>query len=361
MSTAAAPVLHALVVAQAGPGVGLGHLSRALVVARALQRRLGAEIQLLVQGEPLQRADLQVFSHHFVAAEADLPAAISALLVGQPPGSPRVLTLDLQPQRVPAMLPQALQGWRESGCRVVAIDGLLALRLLLDLVFIPSFHFSPPPGLFAAGANIRHGWDCLLLDPLPADQAAEHNEHRAPWQPGHRVLALTGGSDASGLGRHWPALLDNSLPIRSQLHWVTGPYAPPPKWPSQTRIAMHQHLAPAGLGPLMDSCQYAVTVYGVSLFELLQRGVPTVVFSPYGARDDAELAGIAAAGLALVAADAADATRQLVALMGDDARAAALSRAARHRLQRSGADTLAQAVALLCGLTSPSPINAPAP
>lgn len=357
MSTAAAPALQALVVAQAGPGVGLGHLSRALVVARALQRRLGAQVQLLVQGDALQRADLQAFTHRFVAADADLPAAISALLASHPRGSPSALTLDLQPQRVPASLAQALPRWRDAGCRVVAIDGLLALRSLVDLVFIPSFRFSPPPGLAAAGATLQHGWDCLLLDPLPAVHAAGHAEPRVPWQPGTQVLALTGGSDTTGLGQHWPALLDSSLPARSHLHWVTGPYAQPPRWPSHGRIVMHQHLAPAGLGPLMDGCQYAVTVYGVSLFELLQRGVPTVVFSPYGAKDDAELAGIAAAGLALVATDEADATRLLAALMGDDARAAALSLAARQRLQRSGGDTLAQAVASLCGCS----INANAP
>ena len=111
MNTQAMPPLQALVVAQAGPGVGLGHLSRALVVARALQHRLGAQVQLLVQGEALQRADLQAFAHQFIAPDADLAAAINARL---PTAAASLLALDLQPRRVPAELAQALPGWRAS-------------------------------------------------------------------------------------------------------------------------------------------------------------------------------------------------------------------------------------------------------
>ena len=347
MNTQAMPPLQALVVAQAGPGVGLGHLSRALVVARALQHRLGAQVQLLVQGEALQRADLQAFAHQFIAPDADLAAAINARL---PNAAASLLTLDLQPRRVPDQLAQALPGWRANGCKVVAIDGLLAWRALLDLVFIPSICFVPPPEPVSPSAVLLHGWDCLLIDPLPAP---------APrWQAGPQVLALTGGSDATGLGAHWPALLDQTLPASSQLHWVTGPYARAPQWPAQTRLsAMQQHLAPAGLGPLMDRCQYAVSIFGVSVYELLQRGVPTVVFSPYGQQDDAALAALSAAGVALVAHDEADASRQLAALMADPVRAAALSHAASARLRRSGGDTLSLAVAALLG-SATQPVGA---
>ena len=44
-------VLKALVVCHAGEGLGLGHLTRALVVARALQKEIGAQVKLLIQGD----------------------------------------------------------------------------------------------------------------------------------------------------------------------------------------------------------------------------------------------------------------------------------------------------------------------
>lgn len=321
-----------LLACHAGPGVGLGHLTRCLVAARALRRSLGASVQLLVQGEPLARDDLAAFPHRFLPADADLGAALDAHCQAE---AIDVLLLDLQPQRVPPGLAQHLRDWRAAGRRVVAIDGLLAWRPLLDLIFLPAYRFEPPADL-ADGAPILFGWDCLLLDPLAATP---------PRPPGRNVLALTGGSDATGLGRHWPAALDAALPADARLHWVTGPFSPAPALPAAPRLAaIVEHRAPAGLGPLMAAADVAVTVFGVSCFELLQRGVPTVVFSPYGRKDDAELAGIAALDIALVARDEHDATRQLAALMQDPARAATLSRNARRQLHTPGGERLARAL-----------------
>lgn len=316
-----------LLACHAGSGVGLGHLSRTLVAARSMRRQLQAEVALLVQAEPITHSGLAALEHRFIAPGDDLCEAID-----NAPAD--VLVLDLQAQRMPPQLAETLRRWRAAGRLAVGIDALLPLRGELDLVLMPTFHFLPPPGL-PEGAPILHGWDCYLIDdsgPAPA------------WQAGSRALVLTGGSDATGLGQHWPALLDAQLPADAELHWVTGPYAAAPALPERPRLAWRQHLAPSGLGGLMRDCTFAITVFGVSVFELLLRGVPTVVFSPYGRKDDAELAGIAALDIAVVAHDEHDATRQLAALMQDPARAAALSRNARRQLHTPGGERLARAI-----------------
>jgi spore coat polysaccharide biosynthesis predicted glycosyltransferase SpsG len=319
--------MKAMVVCHAGAGVGLGHLSRALVIAKALREHFAADVRWVIQSEPLARADLGAFPHRFVPPDEALLSAIEA---ERQRGDVDLVVFDLQPQRVPAELGVAICAWRAQGTRVVAIDGLLALRPDLDLIFIPSFQFKPPADL-KPGAPIVHGWDCFLLDGRLAP---------APWVPGRSVLALTGGSDATQLGRTWPLQLDQVLPEDTELHWVTGPFAPRPRWPAAPRIHMTEHLAPAGLGPLMQGAHYAVTVYGVSFFELLYLGVPTVVFSPYGGKDSAEMQGIADAGVALVAADEREATERLQALMADDELARGLSMRARAALSVSGAQRL---------------------
>lgn len=333
--------LRVLLACHAGQGVGLGHLMRSLVVARALRRRLGADVQLIIQSEPLQREDLAAFPHQFVAPDANLGQALDAQRQAM---AAAVIALDLHPQRPPADLATRLQQWRQLGCRLIAIDGLLAHRPSLDLIFLPSFRFVPPPDL-PAGAPIRFGWDCLLLEPLPEG-------HRRP--EGREVLALTGGSDATGLGRDWPRLLDQQLPEDARLHWVTGPFSARPVLPASPRIAaFEEHVAPAGLGPLMRQASFAVTVFGVSFFELLQYGVPTVVFSPYGSKDQPELDALRAEGLAWIARDHLDATQQLARLMADTPAAAALSQRAQARLGRPGGDHLADAVAQLTRSTCP--------
>ncbi|MDR7333941.1 hypothetical protein [Roseateles asaccharophilus] len=319
-----------LLACQAGTGVGLGHLSRTLVAARALQRLPQAEVQLLVQAEPLVHAGLAAFEHRVIPPGGDLAEAIDSAVAD-------VLVLDLQAQRIPADFPAWLRRWRSAGRKLVAIDALLPLRAELDLVLMPTFHFVPPPGL-PDGAPILHGWDCYLID---GDAPAR------PWQPGPRVLALTGGSDATHLGQHWPALIDAQLPDGSEVHWVTGPYAQPPALPARPRLGWREHVAPSGLQPLMRASDYAVTVYGVSFYELLHLGVPTVVFSPYGSKDNAELAAVAAAGVARVAADEREATQLLAGLMQDATQAATLSRSARDHLHTPGGERLARAIQAL--------------
>ncbi|OFZ97453.1 MAG: hypothetical protein A3H35_11915 [Betaproteobacteria bacterium RIFCSPLOWO2_02_FULL_62_17] len=97
----------------------------------------------------------------------------------------------------------------------------------------------------------------------------------------------------------------------------------------------------------MADANYAVTIYGVSFFELLHYGVPTVVFSPYDGKDDAELAIIAALRVALVATGETDAVGKLNKLMADHELAASLSRRARQRMSVLGRRKFTQAVAEL--------------
>lgn len=317
------PSKDILIVCHAGTGLGLGHLTRSLVAARALRDKLNAEIYLIIQGNSVERADLLAFNHQFIAFEQDLGPTIKNInaIVNF-----NVVIFDLHPSYVPNDIINIIQILHVTKCKVVAIDGLLNYRAILDLIFIPAFHFIPPIDL-ADGAPIVFGWDCFLLNV---------QNKVTDWQAGHRVLALTGGSDATELGKTWPSLLDTTLPINSELHWVTGPFSQSPNWPVKPRIAIHNHLAPNGLFELMQRSNYAVTVFGVSFFELLYYGVPTVVFSPYGKKDNLELDAISKSGIALVANNEVEATVILVDLMKDQKLSREMSLRSRMRLSDSG-------------------------
>ena len=321
--------MKVLVACHAGPGIGLGHLTRSLRIASAMSNSLQADVEILVQGPVFAHDELQAWTHRFVATDDAMAAALNG---------PDLLLLDLMPGREPTDLGELLAKRRRGDRRTVAIDGLLQYRAALDLTFLPSFQFTPPANL-SDGAPILFGWDCLLLDPRPklVPWIADANAER-------QVPVLTGGSDASGLGVTWPALLDAGLPADTRLNWVTGPFAQPPCWPGRPRIRAVEHRSPSGLAPLMQASRYAATVFGVSFFELLSHGIPTVVFSPYGDKDAAALRGLADAGVALVARDARQATAMLAVLMQDDALAQRLSRKALDKLSVNGGDRLARAV-----------------
>lgn len=326
--------MNALIVCHAGEGLGLGHLTRSLVVASALKQDLGATVRLIVQGDPVQRDDLAQFDHHFLGVDVDLSDTIRQQvdLVDL-----QVVVLDLHPSLVPTEIDVLLKLLRQNGCRVIGVDGLIGHSREIDLIFMPSFQFLKPDG-FADTIPTLFGWDCFLL-----------NVKCRPieWEPGRQVLALAGGSDATNLGRSLPTLLNAALPDGTTLHWVTGPFAQNPVWPLSPRFPMVYHHPPSGLDDLMLKTNYAVTVYGVSFFELLYYGVPTVVFSPYGNKDDAELAAIAAEGVALVAWNENEAVSKLNELMSDHALARSLSQRAKQMLAVSGGKKFTKAIAAL--------------
>ncbi len=323
-----------LVVCHAGTGIGLGHLIRSLVAARALRDCLGFHVVLIVQGTGIDRSLCSEFDHTCLSPSADLIAAITSQVEKT---AIQVLLLDLFPMQVPSTLAEALTVWRRGGCKVVAIDGLLALRDLLDLIFLPSFR-CPPLEPSTSATPVVYGWDCLLLNVDETPPAGPH---------GNQVLILTGGSDSTNLGRTWPTLLDRLLPVRSELHWVTGPFATNPHLPDNQRLTWHEHVAPRDLRHLMSRANFAVTVFGVSFFELLHYGVATVVFSPYGLKDRSELDAISKSGLALVADDHFDATSRLLELMNNENLSMELSAQGSARLSGAGTKRLCSEVEAL--------------
>lgn len=303
-------------------------------MARALKESLGSHVALIVQGSEIETALCVEFDHTVLAITANLVEAISVQIKQL---AIDILLLDLFPQQVLPGLREALPVWRAAGCKVVAVDGLLDLRDLLDLIFIPSIR-CPPLYTSELAAPVVYGWDCLLLNV---------DEQPSVGPNGNHVLVLTGGSDTTKLGKSWPTILDQLLPSNSVVHWVTGPFADSPELPNNRRMNWEEHIAPPNLMNLMRRANFAITVFGVSFFELLHYGVATVVFSPYGHKDQADLDFIAASGVALVAIDEVDAAKQLSKLMSNAELALQLSAQARSRLRVSGIKRFCSEVAAL--------------
>ena len=326
--------MSVLIVCHAGAGIGLGHLSRSLTVARALQDRVFAGVRLLIQGEPVNRPDLALIPHRYIALEDDLPDALVREVDDK---RTDVVVFDVHPQRIPGNLPQLLASLRARQVHLVGIDSVLQYCDEFEFIQIPSFYVDQSR-LAQCHKPVYSGWDCYLL---------EKSESKKPWSPGNKVLVLTGGSDATQLGRTLPSELDVKLPVGAEVHWVRGPYAAPPRLPTQPRLRWFVHDAPSGLEELMARSNYALTVYGVSFFELLQYGIPAVVFSPYGDKDRAELDGLKRERLAVIAQDATRAVDALCVLMRDREAALMISRQAAHKIDGQGASRLAERIRML--------------
>jgi spore coat polysaccharide biosynthesis predicted glycosyltransferase SpsG len=320
-----------LLVCQAAAALGVGHLSRMLTLADALSSAGMPNLRLLVQGENTFGPELGRLPRRTIGIGDDLVRAVGDEIRDF---QPRVIVFDLHPRFVNDALPTLFEFLSISGVRSVGVDSLRSACTHLDLIWIPSFFVSEAT-LHGCPENVRFGWDTLLVRKRLPSHA---------WTAGRKVLVLTGGTDASGQGATLPALLDEQLPLGSEIHWVRGPFAKPPAIAPNTRLSWVIHEAPDGLDALFVQCNYALTVFGVTFFELMQYGVPTVTFSPYGRKDRGELDALALEKICDVADCAETAVHCLGRLMADDNLAATYSRSAMARLSGDGAANLAEQI-----------------
>ena len=155
-----------------------------------------------------------------------------------------------------------------------------------------------------------------------------------------KVLILTGGSDVSKLGKTLPAQLDEVLGKDAEVHWVRGPFSRAPNLPNNCRLNWTIHNAPEQLDELIVQSDYVMTVFGVSFFEVLQYGIPTVVFSPYGIKDNKELDALSKEGVAIVEANSGRAINSLIELMNNDKLAREYSMNALKKMSINGVQNL---------------------
>jgi UDP-N-acetylglucosamine:LPS N-acetylglucosamine transferase len=98
------------------------------------------------------------------------------------------------------------------------------------------------------------------------------------------------------------------------------------------------------LDELIVNCNYALSVFGVSFFELLQYGIPTVVFSPYDGKDEIELLELSKEKIAIVSKNNETAVKDLFYLMQNEKLAISLSQKAMSKLSVNGALNLANKI-----------------
>ncbi len=330
--------MQVLVVTQCGGLAGLGHLTRSGVLVRRLQEQLAAAVTLWVQGDKVDASATELLSKTVMGWDESLAEKVIEWLENHPLDA---VIFDLALIDNAADFSKMLQ--RLGGTTVrVAIDGLFEFSTHLEYIHVPSFYLSPEIIQKTDPAKISYGWDHYLLPNV---------EKATPPQPGKRLLVMTGGSDLGALGEQWPAMLDEQLTEPMEIIWIKGPFAAPPVI---SRNSPHQWQVlenPADLLSMMASGHYALCVYGVSFFELLQRGVPTVVLQVEGKPQ--EMAALIKADVATVANSPIEAVQQLPLLMNNPEQLANYHHRAPSLMgQESGASRLATRLEILTNLNS---------
>jgi spore coat polysaccharide biosynthesis predicted glycosyltransferase SpsG len=323
-----------LLVCHAAPTTGLGHLSRLLALAQALKKNEKLNVEFLIFGELVEKTELKEYRVNYKSLSDDFIIAVKEIAVNI---GTNVVVFDLYPQAIPDNI-EYLFGWlTERDVSLVGIDSLIEYCNTIDLLWFPSFYFNSE-AYDNCKATIKSGWDSFLI------------QKRLPnrkWCTGANVLVLTGGCDTTNLFKTLPRQLDKSLEEDVSLHWVQGPFSSPPHLPNKQQLNWEIHKAPNRLDDLIVQSNYVLTVFGVTFFEVLQYGIPSVVFSPYGENDNEEMIALERENVACVSVDVENAVQDLERLMRHDLLAKNFNKLALEKMAVNGTHQLANSICLM--------------
>ena len=329
-------ISRALLVCHIGSEIGIGHLSRLLALAETLRKDKKVIPEFLIFGDYIKKDDLANFNVHSFSFKDDFFSTVENTLSTN---IFDVVILDLYPNHNIVKIDKLFLKLKQRNISLISIDSLIEYCNILDLVWIPSFNFDFSKHSHCSSV-LKSGWDTFLIQ-----KRLSHKE----WTPGSKILVLTGGSDISNLGNSLPAELDELLDTEAELHWVRGPFSNAPNLPKKCRLNWVVHNSPEYLDELIVQSDYVMTVFGVSFFEVLQYGVPSVVFSPYGNKDNEELYALSKEGVAMVVNNAKLAINGLIELMNNDILAKSYSLNSLNKMSINGVQNLSKEIYSLIG------------
>jgi spore coat polysaccharide biosynthesis predicted glycosyltransferase SpsG/RimJ/RimL family protein N-acetyltransferase len=346
MAATAPGLARVLVAADGGPGIGLGHVTRSLALAAALERT-GVWTGVLAPGRGPLRAPAEEAGLATVTT-AEWPrwdeAGVVRLL--ELAGAHRADGIVVDSYRIG---PAGLERLRRAPLRVVAIDDL-ALEAFPCHVVVNGGAAAPSLPYRSAHGDTRFllGPEYALLRPV----FWERGERKLRERPEH-VLLSTGGTDPGGLAGRLLTALDR-LTDDFSIDVVVGPFADAAAIQAEASrcrraVRLHRDPSPACLRDLLLQADAAVSAAGQTLAELAWAGCPTVAFALVD-NQSANLDAMAKVGaVRAVVTESADlpgwAAAELGRLLVDPDRRAAANRAGRALVDGRGALRVAAEIA----------------
>ena len=323
-----------LLVCYVSTKIGLGHLSRLLALAQNLKKDKKVVPEFLIFGDLIKKDELDSFVTHNFLVENDFVQTIQGLLKDN---NFKAIVIDVYQNHNISNLDNLFIELKQQNIFVISVDSLIEYCDILDIIWIPSFNFDTTK-YSNCKSLLRSGWDTYLIQ-----KRLNHKK----WRSGLKILVLTGGSDVTNLGKALPTQLDQILDKNSEVHWVKGPLSDDPILPERQKLKWILHDAPQQLDELIEECNYALSVFGLSFFEALQYGIPTVVFSPYDNKDDKDLVALSKENVAVVSYNLGSAIKELSNLMTNQKLAKKLSTNALKKMSVNGSQQLSKEIHLL--------------
>lgn len=291
-----------LFITHTSKNIGLGHVKRTLVAARGIQDYYSGSVKILIQGSEIDDNELLLMPHQFIDPSVSLENTILDMLTKK---TVNVIVFDLKPNTIKSNFTAVFDLAKKQNTKIVSIDQSIPWDSAIDLYYIPSFYLHAD----AHHQAIIHGFEYMLLEP--------RHHALSDWQEGPHILVLTGSADTFQMGQSLPSQLDQTLPKNLHIHWIQGPYAEAPKIPKSPRLTWYIHENINNIRPVIQKCQYAIAQYGVSYFECLLMGLPTVMIAPQYFPDKNEISALEKYEISLITIDIEAATKAISQLLNN--------------------------------------------
>lgn len=305
--------------------IGIGHLSRLTTLSKLLLKEKKAVPEILIFGDLINTIKLKNIKIHNFSLKDNLSKSLDLLMQKN---NFKMLIFDIYSKFSEIKLKEYLKKLKKRNIKIIGIDCFIKFSDILDLVWIPSFRIDDE---FKNCKNVKSGWNRYIID---------KKLNIRKWQPGNKILILTGGSDALNLNLTLPTQLDRLLPSNIQINWVKGPFSNKPNLPMRQRLIWHVHDSPQYLDDLIVDSNYVMTIYGVSFFEVLQYGVPCVLFSNTSRNAHNDFQYLYNAEVSLVRTNTKSAIKSLIELVSNDKLATKLSKNALCKMSSPGTQNL---------------------
>lgn len=324
-------IVDYFLICSAGEGIGKGHFTRIFSFFEFIKKKSSTNPVLFIHGKNLGSLNDNIEFTQF----SSLESLCNHLLSLNSKSKSQVYIFDLKEDLIKINFENILVKIQKNNGIVVSIDGLLFYEKFIDYIFLPTFLKKDNFDLINK-KKISWGWNNFLLN-----SKYDNTISKSTFKD---ILILTGGSDTTKIGQTLPKLIDINFKKKASIKWVIGPFSKYPKIDMIENDRWEFIKSPAYLDDLMLETKIAITVFGVSFFELLYYGIPTIVFSPYGLKDNKELQEIEKLGVALVAKDESDVVIKLNDLYNNELMQTELSEKSKNLFPTKGQEKLYQEI-----------------
>jgi spore coat polysaccharide biosynthesis protein SpsF len=247
--------------------LGLGHLTRAVALAVALQREHGVSVELLMTDEPSARAAIDAATSTAAVTVRRAPLADVDRVLVESLESARALILDHRGSLDDEIVTSA----RRRGRLIATLDDPSPRRRLAQLAFYPPMPQVRRWDWNGFDGELYVGWEWVVL----RHDLSAVREPKRPDVP--RVLMTFGGSDPADISSLAFDVMERA-PHRWTPRLVLGganPRAVELMTQGQARQLPVRH-APADYAALMAESDIAVVAFGVSAYELAACRIPAL-------------------------------------------------------------------------------------